>query len=398
MFFFPYMIDRRLHRTPWVTITLITACTVIYVATFGQEDVVAQSLGFRFAPSGLYTWFTSMFLHADPTHLIGNMFFLWLMGSVVEDALGHWRYLTIYAAGGLVSALLHGAISAGYVPAHAAMPLVGASGALAAIMGVFAVRFYRTKVRFAYFVLLFFRPYYGTVGIASAWAIGLWFAQQVLSGFLLIGGSLSVVASWAHIGGLLCGVSIALWSGYAERAATEYLAEDASQWSPKVAGAIVADKYAELAERDPDNPEWRLQQARGALNANPPDQTTVADALAIAITLLLRQEQAEAALDVYAEMGANLPQLQLDAHSLIALGGHAESTDRLQPAAGIYETVLQQWPDTLSAEKAQFRLAHVYLKMGLERDAHETWRAFMTDNPDSEWVLFADKALTTEPG
>ncbi|MDZ4064324.1 MAG: rhomboid family intramembrane serine protease [Coriobacteriia bacterium] len=398
MFFFPYMIDRRLRRTPWVTITLITACTVIYVATFGQEDVVAQSLGFRFAPSGLYTWFTSMFLHADPTHLIGNMFFLWLMGSVVEDALGHRRYLAIYAAGGLISALLHGAISAGYVPAHASMPLVGASGALAAIMGVFAVRFYRTKVRFAYFVLLFFRPYYGTVGIASAWAIGLWFAQQVLSGFLLIGGSLSVVASWAHIGGLLCGVSIALWSGYAERAATEYLAEDASQWSPKVAGAIVADKYAELAERDPDNPEWRLQQARGALNANPPDQTTVADALAIAITLLLRQEQAEAALDVYAEMGANLPQLQLDAHSLIALGGHAESTDRLQPAAGIYETVLQQWPDTLSAEKAQFRLAHVYLKMGLEQDAYETWRAFMTDNPDSEWVLFADKALTTEPG
>ena len=95
-----------------------------------------------------------MFLHADFfSHLLWNMYFLWLFGSILEDVLGKLRFSLIYLTSGLVACLVHAVIIALFIPSLASTPLIGASGAIAGFLGVFAVCFYKNKISIAYFTV-----------------------------------------------------------------------------------------------------------------------------------------------------------------------------------------------------------------------------------------------------
>ena len=94
--FFPYRIDRKVKAMPWLTIAIIFINTVIYLGVLPIQENVWDALGFRANPAGLLTWFTSMWLHNGPVHLLPNMYFLWLFGSVVEDTIGKVRYALLY--------------------------------------------------------------------------------------------------------------------------------------------------------------------------------------------------------------------------------------------------------------------------------------------------------------
>ncbi len=147
--------------------------------------------------------FGHMFLHGGFGHLFGNMWFLWLVGVNLEDRWGRWTYLVFYLIAGIAAA-----IGFGLMAKIKGVPAIGASGAIAGLMGAFSVRFFKSKVKYFYFILFFLRPIWGTFELAAWFAMGLWFFNQVLQNQLF--GSISNVAFTAHIIGFLFGASIAI--------------------------------------------------------------------------------------------------------------------------------------------------------------------------------------------
>lgn len=143
------------------------------------------------------TLFTYMFLHADWLHLLSNMLFLWVLGDNVEDALGHAKYLLFYVACGMLAALLHLLMFAGDNG-----PLVGASGAVAGVIGAYILLYPRVRVFVLSRIVI-------TLPLAlPAWAVlGLWIASQL---FYVVVGSDDGIAWWAHIGGVAAGALLVL--------------------------------------------------------------------------------------------------------------------------------------------------------------------------------------------
>jgi len=140
---------------------------------------------------------TSMFLHGGWSHLIGNMWYLWIFGDNVEDTLGHAGFLAFFLAGGVAATLIH------YLTGPIAeVPTVGASGAIAAVLGAYLVAFPRARV----FTLLPLFPFFQVVPLPAFLVLGLWFLFQFALGLGALGASGSGgIAFWAHIGGFAAG-------------------------------------------------------------------------------------------------------------------------------------------------------------------------------------------------
>ena len=165
-----------------------------------NEQMLFNKFGFTPARFDLFRLFSSMFLHGNFFHLLFNMLFLWLVGCNIEDDWSWKVFLGLYLIGGMVAGIFHWlAFSKSMVP------LIGASGAIAAIMGAFMIRHFKTKIRFAYFFLLFIKPYYGVFSVYAGIALPIWFLQQILGASW---GMESGTAYWAHIGGFVFGVAM----------------------------------------------------------------------------------------------------------------------------------------------------------------------------------------------
>ncbi len=163
----------------------------------------------------LWTLFTSMFLHGDFYHLLGNMLFLYFFGGAVENAMGSKRFLLFYFISGLfahyVNILVIYFIPQEYLLTNYGfspwtVPAIGASGAISGVMGAYLIYYPRTKLSLVYFIAII--PLFVTL---PAWAyISLWFLTQLILGILvLVGLTYSSIAFWAHIGGFMAGVVLA---------------------------------------------------------------------------------------------------------------------------------------------------------------------------------------------
>src|SRR5207302_1541066 len=144
--------------------------------------------------------FVSMFLHGGWLHLLGNMLYLWIFGDNVEDRLGHFRYLLFYLLAGAAAGLTQVALNP-----TSQLPTVGASGAIAGVLGAYLVTYPRARV--LTFVPLFFLPWFVEIP-AFAYLI-FWFLLQLLEGLGSLGAPVAEtggVAVWAHVGGFIAGV------------------------------------------------------------------------------------------------------------------------------------------------------------------------------------------------
>jgi membrane associated rhomboid family serine protease len=149
------------------------------------------------------TLITAMFLHGSWLHILGNMVFLWAFGPEIEEAMGRMRYLVFYLFGGVVAMLAQVAASPG-----AKIPCLGASGAIAAVMGAFIVMYPRDRIRSLLIILIFVRVTY----IPAVLLIGIWFLIQVLNVGAVATVQTGGVAYVAHVGGFVFGAATArLW-------------------------------------------------------------------------------------------------------------------------------------------------------------------------------------------
>ena len=177
-------------------------------ARYTVPDVAA---GFTL-PQQILSFFTSMFLHGGWLHLIGNMWTLWIFGDNVEDRLGRARYLALYLAGGVAAALMHIFTNAGSL-----VPTIGASGAIAAVMGAY-FRFYPYARVETLIPPLVFGPIFRFPAVIF---LGWWFLLQFFSGAMSLGArnqGFSGIAWWAHVGGFLFGLLICLFASSNRRA------------------------------------------------------------------------------------------------------------------------------------------------------------------------------------
>jgi membrane associated rhomboid family serine protease len=140
---------------------------------------------------------TSMFLHGSWMHIIANMWFLWVFGDNVEDAMGPVRFVFFYLLCGLAAALAQVATDPDSV-----VPMVGASGAIGGVMGGYARLYPHAHVH----TLVFLGFYATSVAVPAVYMLGYWFLLQFLSGLPALGGATGGVAFWAHVGGFLCGL------------------------------------------------------------------------------------------------------------------------------------------------------------------------------------------------
>jgi len=158
----------------------------------------APALAVRLGPSnGMFALFTFMFLHGGFWHLVGNMWFLYIFGDNVEDRLGPVRYAVFYLSCGLISGLTHLALNA-----HSTVPTIGASGAIAGVMGAYFLLHPSSKILTLILIIIF--PWF--VEIPSFFFLGLWFLIQLFNASAHHTGAAGGIAWWAHVGGFLSGM------------------------------------------------------------------------------------------------------------------------------------------------------------------------------------------------
>jgi len=207
----PFKDDNPTRTFPFVTIAFIVLNAIVFV----QQITSASSpkdIAFAYGAIPHYlltfnttqaihpalTLFSSMFMHGGLFHLGSNMLFLWIFGNNIEDRLGHMRFIIFYLLCGIAAAYSHA-----LAEQSSMMPMIGASGAIAGILGAYMILFPRAKVH----TLIFLGIFIQVVRLPAILVIGLWFVIQFLNGVLSKGGAGQGGVAWfAHIGGFLFGV------------------------------------------------------------------------------------------------------------------------------------------------------------------------------------------------
>ncbi|MCX8170083.1 MAG: rhomboid family intramembrane serine protease [Candidatus Methanomethyliaceae archaeon] len=205
--------ETRTYRPsrPKVTLALIISNIIVYIISSIENGFLSigdywVSIG-AFVPSSIllpeqwYRIFSSMFLHGDLFHIFFNMYFLYIFGRAVEEALGGKRFLIMYILSGIAASIFHAAFSFLEGPMAYAIPAIGASGAISGVMGAYLIFYPGTSLLMI--IPIFFFPWF--FWIKAAYYILFWFAVQIIYGFLHAAGG---VAVFAHAGGFVMGIAV----------------------------------------------------------------------------------------------------------------------------------------------------------------------------------------------
>ncbi len=232
--FFPYKDDNPRILIPYVTYSIIILNVLIFFYQFGLDLFAEQEFTLKFglipatfsdvSPSQIVnnysyrisqaigrpvtlnvtpgspwlTMFTSMFLHGGFAHIIGNMWFLWIFGDNVESAFGHKRFAIFYLLSGLGAAFAQV-----FINVSSMIPMIGASGAIAGVLGAYMLRFPRARVHVFIFLFIIIT----TIQTPAFVVIGIWFLIQLTSGIGSLGPDTTGGVAWfAHIGGFITGI------------------------------------------------------------------------------------------------------------------------------------------------------------------------------------------------
>ncbi len=332
-------------------------------ATFVSLYKTSITEQYAFVPANptAMSYLTANFLHGGWMHLIGNMWFLWLAGFVLEDVWGRWLYSVFYLLAGAAALQFYAWSNPGSIT-----PTLGASGAVAALMGAFLVRFPKMKIEMVW--LLFFKIY--RFKAPAYWLLPLWLSGEIFYGTLF--GNNGGVAHWAHVGGFLFGAVAGLaiqYSGIEKK--TSQAIEEKLEWTNEAELTQVSDmmEHGQLAEALPvlndyvaANPTsldaWNMLRQLYHRQANTKD---FLDATVKTCAIHLRAHQVEAAFQDYAEFidsgGGKIP-----AATWLELCKGAEELQEFDRALSEYEQLAQAYPTDRQALTAQLSAARLLLK------------------------------------
>ncbi len=310
-------------------------------------------------PLGLLT---SLFLHVGWMHLLGNMLFLWLAGTALEDRWGRICYPALYLIGGVLATLAHAQFTE-----RPSVPLVGASGAIAALMGAFLVRFATTKIKFLYWFVVF----RGTISMPAYVALPLWVADQL---WMIYSNAAGPVAVGAHLGGFAFGVLAALairTSGLE----TKFLSPAITQkttWSASDAVTAALEKLdkgdlfggiqvlVDFLKVQPNNVDARAALV-GAYTKKG-DAAAAARESARLVSAYVVARDMEGGLAAWAEHRRIYADTPIAMRSYLALAAEHEKHTRFADAMDLYRQAFTAWPQDDLCPKAMVSCARLMLE------------------------------------
>ena len=311
--------------------------------------------------------FTCMFIHAGFFHLFGNMLFLFLAGCAIEDAWGRPLYLAFYLVAGLIATGAHQVIYP-----HSASPLVGASGAIAGLMGAFLVRLAKTRIRFFYLIwLLFLGIRTGTFFAPAYIVLPLWLLQQFLMASF-DDGSEGGVAVWAHIGGFVFGAAVATvikLTRFEEKFIAPAIEKKVSleqnplflkgmQFSENkdYPGALIC--LQKVVRQDPNHYEAYMEMRTIADVTG--DRVGYNRNTAAIFDIVLRNREFDLFVDLFTPYKEHPLRDVLPSRTLMGIAKFFEEQNDSVTAVNYYEELVQRHHDDQLAIKAYSRLAHLY--------------------------------------
>jgi membrane associated rhomboid family serine protease len=396
----PYASDRPPRNPPMIVVSLVLLHFLLFgliaLLRFGRNEqtVIVWYANFSLVPAMLrwYTPFTYGFLHEDVFHLSVNMLFLWVFGGSVEDAIGGRRFLLLYVVAVLVTGPLQAAMTFLLPDPDMVLrttPIIGASGAVSAIVGVFAVRFYRSRIRF---IGLPFRiPAVLLLAFVLLGEMGYTVWQLVESGGVP---KAQAVAHWAHIGGFIFGMVWAQGMRLVRAGKQEYAASDAAREMEEGSPFVAVERWQRVLKTQPDNMEAEAALGRAyALSDHREESLTH---YRRAISGLIRQGERRSAARHYQAMVGYYAGVILEAADLLALASALEEQGDYDAALTALETMLRAHPDAPEAEVGRLRAGVLALKrLDAPERAERHLEKFLAAYPHSEFRAYADDLLRT---
>jgi membrane associated rhomboid family serine protease len=336
---------------------------------------------------------TANFLHGGWLHLIGNMWFLWLAGAVLEDTWGRLIYPAFYMIAGVLALQVHAMVNVGSMT-----PTIGASGAIAGLMGAFLVRFPTTKIEMGY--LLFYRFY--RFKMAAYWLLPVWLLMEILYG---TSGASTGVAHWAHIGGFVFGALIAYG---VRKSGLEQIAEQGIQekisW---VSHPLLAEasEQMEKGQLDPAaaNLQKMLQEKPDSMDAyrmlqriywQKNDLPAHRDALAKLLALEIKANDHEGAMQT-CQSFRNAGGEKLPATLWLEFCRQLETQPDVSRAADEYLELAQAYPAEKQGLLAQMAAGRIYLKrLNRPADSLRLYEAAQASSiPHADWQTTIDRGI-----
>ena len=322
---------------------------------------IAEQYAFVPAHPNPISYLTANFLHGGWLHLIGNMWFLWLAGFVLEDVWGRWLYSVFYLVAGVAALQFHAWTNPGSIT-----PTLGASGAVAALMGAFLVRFPKMKIEMAWLFGFRFRRFKA----AAYWLLPLWLMMEIFYGTLF--GHNGGVAHWAHVGGFIFGAlaGLAIQHSGLEHKANQAIEEkvawkadmEIEQATSMMEHGQLDDAVALLKEYLAVKPNsldgWSMLRQIYTRRA---DKAGYLEATVHTCALRLKAHEVEAAFQDYAEFidsGGG----KLAAATWLELCKGAEELQEFERALAEYQQLMQAYPSDRQALTAQLSAARLCLK------------------------------------
>jgi len=362
------------------------------------SKVVVWSYGFTPARPRLDTTFTHMFLHGGFGHLFGNMLVLWLVGCIVELGSGRRWFLGIYLPGGLAAVGLFWLFNR-----YSTIPLVGASGAISAVMGACAVLYGTKKIKIFYSLGFYF-------GYRSIYALALlpvWIGNEL---YQLFWGGMSNVAYLAHLGGLIGGALAATvcLKTHGVAAAEKLFHQDVpDRVSPLIEQAMecmgnlqvseACSLFEKVLQSDPANTA-ALQQLFSIYGRNPDSADFHRIANLLLGTLCTERSGHEQACRLYEQYSAAAKTQRLSPLLYVRLSTLHVETGRLDVAERIVAALLHSKPDTEGLPAALLKLADAYRKTNLPAKAAVCLQRIVSSYPDSSAGRIAVTALSAQSG
>ena len=375
-----------------------------------HADSLLDNYAFVPAERRPITYLTSMFMHGGWLHLIGNMWFLWLAGFVLEDAWGRPAYTTLYLIFGIAATQLDAWTNSGSI-----VPSLGASGAIAGLMGAFLVRFPKLEIDMAWIFWFGLRPRLYRFKMAAYWLLPIWLAQEVLSGVIF--GSADGTAHWAHVGGFIAGAAVALGlkaSGWEQKLNEAVESEVSLKADPEIAEATalldVNDFDGAIAQLTPyfeAHPQsvdacMLLEQAYFRKGSMP----EYFDMAVRSIDLYVKQGAPAAALQAFDDfVRVNGDREMLSPSTWIAVARAAEAAERHDQALHEYKMLAGAYPEDRQCLQAQLGAAKIYMKklnqplaaLQMLEAASKSPVPHMDWQPAIEALIREAKAMTAPP-
>ena len=348
--FLPLHTDSPLRSTPYMN-WLIIGLNVVVFAVTGTNLISGAAYALQPHSLALHQFLTYQFLHANGPHILGNMLFLYIFGNSVNDKMGHLGYLAFYLAGGVIAALCY------TVTERTGAPMVGASGAIAAVTGAYLILFPRSMVTIVYFFY-----FVGKYEIQSLWFIAAFFALDVFGNFA----GQDNVAHMAHIGGTIFGCVTCL-----SLVVTHLLPRD--QWDvwALIQRANKRRQYRDMVARGYNPFDYSEVQRANNRKADDPNTARVLD-LRERVNAALGLRNIEVAAELYMQMVALDATQVLSRQNQLDVATQLHHAGKYPAAVEAYEKLLRSYPNTERSEQVELMVGLIYARYLNQFEAAKT--------------------------